>query len=171
MSNSVHYPLEISLDKSRLAPQREEHSQYTLGLSYSADRPATFVHDVHLPPEILAAIEAGNVRALWLDRLEPNCLASRLLPEQPDCLVTCVQLKDGAVLRSVPPALRRASCRLLLHAALLLAAAIGALCAADGPPLAWGGALLLVWGLERAQALRRLPLKRVRAHKMVTPKV
>jgi len=171
VSNTVHYPLEIAVEKTRFAPQRVEHSQYTMRLVYNAQCNPSVIDGVHLPPKILAAIEAQNVRALWLDRLEPNSLASRLLPEQPDCLVTCVLLKDGTALRSVPPSLQRASYRLHTHAAILLVAAVGVLCAARSPFWAWSGALLLAWGVNQVQKLRRMPLKRFRAYQVVTPTV
>lgn len=168
MSHSVYYPLEVSIEKLLFSPQREEHSQFSMKLTFDPNRTPFVVHGVHLPSDVVRVIENGNVHALWLDRLEPNSLASRLLPEQPDCLVTCVELKDGSVLRSVPPVLRRARNHLRVLAALLLVTATATLCTASSPIWAWGGALLLVCGVRRFQTLRGLPIKRFRAYEVVT---
>lgn len=168
MPQTVFYPREIILEKVQFVPEREVHSQYVIALSYELGRTPVVIHDVHLPADIVAAINGQTVCALWLDRLEPNSLASRLLPEQPEGLVACVQLKNGTLLRAIPPELYRARSWLFAQFAVLFIVAAGILGTAHNPHWAWGGAVLLACALERLQTCHQIPVNKSRTYRAVT---
>jgi len=167
---TAYFPLSLTFEKHTIDPRWGEHSLYGLQLRFSEQTPPFHLRSVHLPPSILAAFEAGKVAGFVASALEVNSPARRALGTGPDHLVACARLKDGSLLQEEPPVLRRTRFQLWGQVVLAASSAAGLLSTAEGPLLAWAGALALVAAAHFLRDVLRMPGTSFKVYSTVLPK-